>query len=159
MRASLDWVYRVSGAISVVLLILIGALTVAQVVSRMLGSNVPSADDFATFCMGGSLFFGLASTHRAGGHARALAVRDMLPQSARRWLELGCLAVMTALLAWLAWYTLDLIITSYGLNERTLGLIPIPIWIPMLSMLIGILVMAVSGIDDLVVALKNRKLD
>ncbi|MCL4182400.1 MAG: TRAP transporter small permease subunit [Burkholderiaceae bacterium] len=159
MRASLDWVYRISGAVSVVLLILIGALTVAQIVSRLLGSNVPSADDFATFCMGGSLFFGLASTHRARGHARALAVRDMLPKPAQHWLELGCLMVMIALLAWLAWYTLDLVMTSYGMNERTLGLVPIPVWIPMSSMLIGILVMVVSGIDDLVVALRTGKPD
>ncbi len=151
MRRLLDWIYRVSGALSVVLLILIGLLTVAQMVGRLAGSNVPSADDFATFCMAGSLFLGLAYTFRRGGHVRVLTLHQRLPARIGRWMDAVCLAVAAVILAWLTWYTQDMIGTSYGMNEHTLGEIPVAKWIPMSSMLVGLTVMLVAVVDDLVV--------
>jgi TRAP-type C4-dicarboxylate transport system permease small subunit len=157
MRLTLDWLYRISGVIAVVLLILIGALTVAQMVARLFGSNVPSADDFATFSMAGSLFMGLAYTYRAGGHVRVLSLRRWLASPARRWLEVACLAAAAATIGWLMWYTLDMIGSSYQLNERSIGMIPVATWMPMTSMLAGLLVMLVAVLDDLVTVLKGGR--
>lgn len=157
MRKTLDWIYRVSGAAAVVLLILIGVLTVAQVAARLAGTIVPSADDFATFSMAGSIFLGLAYTYRMGGHVRVRVVQQWLPPVARRWIEAGCLATATAMLGWLMWYTQDMLRTSHALNEHTLGLIPLPTWMPMSFMLAGLFVLFLAVADDLVTVLANRK--
>ena len=54
----LDAVYAASGAAAVGFLILIAVLTIAQMLGRLIGKPVPSADDFAGFCMAGAVFLG-----------------------------------------------------------------------------------------------------
>ncbi len=157
MRKTLDWIYRISGVTAVAFLILVGLLTVAQVAARLAGSIVPSADDFATFCMAGSIFLGLAYTYRVGGHVRVRAVQQRISPSLRRWVEAACLGTVAAMLGWLMWYSQDMIRTSMGMNEHTLGLIPVPMWIPMTFMLVGFLVLFVAVVDDLVAVLLNGK--
>lgn len=155
MRSILDSIYKVSGAAAVVSLIAIGVLTLAQVLARTAGTIVPSADDFATFAMAGSIFLGLAHTYRAGGHVRVLTLQRRIPKTARRWVEAVCLGSALAVLAYLLWFTVDMIATSKQLNEHTLGLLTVPTWIPMLSMLIGVAVLLVAVADDFVVVLRN----
>ena len=157
MRRTLDWIYRISGPVAVAFLISIAVLTVAQVAARLAGTIVPSADDFATFAMAGSIFLGLAHTYRVGGHVRVLTVQRRVPVRLRRWMEAGCLGITAASLAYLLWYTVDMIMSSSQLNERTLGLVPVPTWIPMTFMLVGFLVLFLAVADDLVAVLLNRK--
>jgi TRAP-type C4-dicarboxylate transport system permease small subunit len=157
MRRALDTIYWLSGVLAVLLLIAIGVLTVAQVTARMAGTIVPSADDFATFAMAGAIFLGLTHTYRVGGHVRVRALQLRIGAGARRWMEAGCLAVAAGLVGFLAWYTLDMILTSYRFNEYSLGLIPIPKWIPMTSMLAGFGVLLLALLDDLTVVLSGRR--
>lgn len=157
MRTTLDWIYRISGPAAVLMLVSIAALTLAQVAARLMGTIVPSADDFATFAMAASIFLGLTYTYRAGGHVRVRALLQAVPAKARRWMEAGCLGVAAALVGYLLWYTVDMIVVTYQLNEHTLGLLPIPKWIPMSSMLVGVLVLFVALVDDLLAVLRNGK--
>ena len=156
MRKKVDWIYRISGWLAVLLLIAIGVLTVAQVAARLAGTIVPSADDFATFAMAASIFLGLAYTYRLGGHVRVRLVQQRVSAPARRWIEAGCLATAAAMIAYLLWFTLDMILTTYQMNEYTLGLVPIRKWIPMSFMLMGFLVLLVAAADDLVAVLLQR---
>ena len=155
MRRTLDSIYRLSGAVAVILLGSIAVLTLAQVIARLAGTMVPSADDFATFAMAGCIFVGLAHTYRAGGHVRVLTLQQRIPSSVRRWVELACLGSALAVLSYLLWFTVDMIVTSKQLNEYTLGLVTIPIWIPMISMLLGVAVLLLAMADDFVVVLQN----
>jgi TRAP-type C4-dicarboxylate transport system permease small subunit len=157
MRCALDWIYRASGSVAVLLLISIGALTLAQVVARLAGTIVPSADDFATFAMACAIFLGLAYTYRVGGHVRVRLLQQRLPAKVRRWTEAGCLGGAVMLLSFLLWYTVDMILTSYQLNEHTLGLVPLPKWIPMMFMPAGLLVLLLAMADDLAAVLRNGK--
>ena len=47
MRRILEHVYRLSGAAGALCFVLMGGLVVAQIVSRLLGVYIPSADDIA----------------------------------------------------------------------------------------------------------------
>ena len=157
MRKVLDWIYRISGHLAVLTLISICVLTVAQVVARIAGTIVPSADDFATFAMAGSIFLGLAHTYRIGGHVRVLTLQQRVSPAVRRWMEVGCLSAAAAMIAYLLWYTADMIASTYRMNEHTLGLIPVPTWIPMMFMLVGMFVLFLAVADDLIVVLRNGK--
>ena len=150
MRRVLDLVYSASGALAVSFLVMIALLTVAQVVARLLGTLIPSADDFAGFCMAGAVFLGLAYTLRAGVHVRVLTVLAHVPKGMRRALELGCAGLAALIVGAMAYYTVDMIGTSRSLNEYTIGLIPVPKWIPMLLMLAGLVVLLIALVDAFV---------
>ena len=79
MRHSLDWLYRASGIAAGFFLVMIAVLVTAQIVGRLLGIQVPAADDFARLAMAASAFLGLAFTQRTGGHIRVTLVIDQLP--------------------------------------------------------------------------------
>lgn len=157
MRIWLTRLYACARVPAILLLIAIGGLTIAQMVARLFGSNVPSADDFATYCMAGSLFFGLAYTYRAGGHVRVLTLRQALPPRGRNMLEIACLVGAAATLVWILWFTQDMIRSAYAINERSIGMIPVSTWIPMTSMFIGMLVFLVAILDDLAVVLRGGR--
>jgi TRAP-type C4-dicarboxylate transport system permease small subunit len=150
MRRLLDGLYRATGVLAVTCLVLIGALTISQIVARVIGTIVPSADDFAGFAMAGAVLLGLTYTLQSGGHVRMLVLFDRLRPAARRYAEAGCAGVGTAIAGALIWFTVDMIRTTHKLGEHTLGLVPIPKWIPMLLMLFGLLVLAIALVDDLV---------
>ncbi|MFM9885319.1 MAG: TRAP transporter small permease [Burkholderiales bacterium] len=156
MRKALDGLYRASGALAVICLVLIAILTLAQIVARLVGTIVPSADDFAGFAMAGAVLLGLTYTLQSGGHVRMLVLLDRLRPAMRRNAEAGCAGIGAAIVGALIWYTVDMIHTTHRLGEHTLGLVPIPKWIPMLLMLFGLVVLAIALVDDLVRVLSGQ---
>ena len=150
MRRVLDAIYRGSGVLAVTFLALIALLTLAQIVARLAGTIVPSADDFAGFAMAGAVFLGLAHTLRAGAHVRMLVIMNRLGPRARRGAEALCAGFAAALIGYLLFYTVDMIVVTHRLNEHTIGLVPIPKWIPMLLMFAGLLVLFIALLDEFV---------
>ena len=157
MRKALDGLYAASGALAVMFLVLIAVLTLAQVFGRVFGIVVPSADDFAGFCMAGSVFLGLTYTLRSGGHIRVRTLLTHLGVTPRRGLEIFSAAASVALIGALVWYTVDMILVTRRLGEFTLGLVPVPKWIPMNLMLVGLTIFLIALADDLVRILRGRK--
>lgn len=153
IRKSLDTLYTGSGVLSVMFLMLIALMTLAQVAARPFGLVVPSANDFAGFCMAGSVFLGLTYTLRIGGHIRVRTLISWAGPRSRRGLELLCAASAACLIGYLVWYTGDMIITSHRMGEYTIGLVPVPKWIPMLLMFVGLLVFLIALLDDFVLLL------
>ena len=156
-RAALDALYAASGAAAVLFLILIAALTLAQIASRLMGTSVPSADDFAGFCMAGCVFLGMTYTLRSGGHIRVLTLLTRLAPGPRRVLEIVCAATSVAIVGTLTWYAADMLLVTRSAGEYTLGQVPVPKWIPMLFMLIGLGVFLISLVDELVRLLFGEK--
>ena len=156
MRRTLDAIYAGSGALAVAFLVMIALLTLAQVCARAMGTLVPSADDFAGFCMAGAVFLGLAYTLRAGIHIRVLSVLAHVPPGLRRALELACSGLAVVTVGDLVYYTFDMILTSHQLNEYTIGLVPVPKWIPMLLMLTGLAVLLIALVDSFVQLVRGK---
>ena len=156
MRRALDAIYTGAGALAVGFLVLIAGLTLAQVVARLFGSLIPSAEDFAGFAMAGAVFLGFAYTLRAGGHIRVLSVLTRVPKGLRRVFELLCAGGAAVVVAYLVYYTVDMILASRQLNEYTIGLIPVPKWIPMLLMLAGLSVLLLALVDSFVQLVRRK---
>lgn len=157
MRRALDLLYTASGVLAVTFLILIAVLTLSQVVGRLLGTVVPSADDFAGFCMAGSVFLGMTYTLRSGGHVRVRTLLTHLGVRPKRGLELLCAVASVLIVGALLWYAVDMALVTRRLGEFTLGLVPVPKWIPMLLMVFGLAIFLIALIDDLVQLLLGRK--
>lgn len=155
MRRALDSLYRFSGLLSAFFLLMIAVLVTAQIVGRMFDVLVPSADDFARLSMAASSFLGLAWALRRGAHIRVVLLLERMAPPRRRVMELLCLGIGTALSAYFAGYAIDMVIDGIRFPEYTIGLIPIPKWIPQIAMALGATILTVAFLDDLVVVLRG----
>lgn len=156
MRRALDFLYAASGALAVFFLVVMTALVVAQIAARLIGQQVPSADDFARMAMAASAFLGLAFALRTGAHIRVTLLLDRVPPRAKRVLDVLCLAVAAGISAWFAWSTGDTMIDSWRFNEMTIGQVPIPKWIPLAGMTLGLALVAVAFLEDLIDEIAGR---
>lgn len=150
MRKLLDWLYTGSGVLAGVFLILIAALSLAQICGRLFGFDAYSFDDFAGFCMAASSFLGLAHTYRRNEHIRVAILIDRLSGGRRRALEMLCLAASTFLTAYFAWYAADMVLFSYQNNDVSQGLVAVPLWLPQSGMALGLAIMTIALLEDLV---------
>ncbi len=156
LRAFLDRLYAVSGVLATICLGLIGALVLAQIIGRQLGVIVPSADDFAGYAMAASAFLGLAYAFRRGAHIRVTLLLGRYPPGWRRVMELALLVIATATSAYLAWHLTMLTWESFVFDDRAMGIVPTPLWIPQSVMALGAMVMVVACVDELAAALRGR---
>ena len=156
MRRALDFLYAASAVLAAFFMVLMTALVVAQILARLVGQQVPSADDFARLSMAASAFLGLAFALRSGAHIRVTLVLERVPPGVRRGLDILCLAVATGVSAWFAWSTGDTTIDSWRFEEMTIGQVPIPKWIPLGGMTLGIALVAIAFAEDLVDEIAGR---
>ena len=153
MRKSLDWLYTGSGVLAGVFLVLIAVLSLSQIGGRTFGFAAYSFDDFAGFCMAASSFLGLAHTYRRNEQIRVALVIDRFSGGTRRVLEAVCLTASTFLIGFFAAYAIDMVWTSYEINDVSQGLVPVPLWLPQGGMALGLIIMTVALFDDLVAVL------
>ena len=155
MRKALDWLYTGSGILAGVFLVLIAALSLAQICGRMLGLAAYSFDDFAGFCMAASSFLGLAHTYRRNEHIRVALLVERFSGGTRRTLETLCLTASTFLIGFFAWYATDMAWTSYAINDVSQGLVSVPLWLPQSGMALGLAIMSIALLDDLITVIAH----
>jgi TRAP-type C4-dicarboxylate transport system permease small subunit len=168
MRRALDAFYRLGGALSAINLTLIMVMIVVQVLSRVLdellawlgfsplGLNVPGLAELASFMLLGATFFGLAYTFWQGGHIRVTLLLQRLPQSAHRVMDILALLSAAAITAFAAWHSAWLTWDSYDFGDLSIGMVPVPLWIPQAAMVMGLLWLLVALLDALVSLLSGR---
>ena len=150
MRTFLDWLYRATGVLAGVFLVLIAALVLAQIVGRLFGVLVPGADVFAVYALIATSFLALAHTLRTGGHIRvALLLRGLNPTH-RRYFEIWCLALGAFIACYFTWFGARMVWESVIWGERAIGLVAVPLWLPRTAIALGALVLAISFIDELI---------
>lgn len=155
MRGALSLVYKTSGLLAGFFLVAIAVLSMIQIVSRLAGIAAHSFDEFAGYCMAASSFLGLAYTFRANEHIRMTLVLHHTHGRVRRAMELAALVASACIVGFFAWWSGDMVKTSYALNDVSQGLVPVKLWIPQSGMALGLVVMLIAMLDDLVAALRG----
>jgi len=156
MRVLLDKLYLGSGLLAAFFLFMIGLLVIAQIFGRLFDFLIPSADDFARLCLAASSFLALAYTLRQGAHIRVSLLLERLPPAGARVLELLCLAFGTALMGYFSYYCFDMVRDGILYPDYTIGLIPIPKWIPQIGMTVGVVLLFIALLDDLICVLSGK---
>lgn len=123
------------------------------IVSRQLGFNVPGLDAYAGYCIAAALFLALPETFRRGEHIRVTLVLQALPEGPRKALEAGCLLAGVGLFIFMAWFSVDLVLTSRALHDVSPSADATPLWIPQLAMALGCIGQAVAMVEALVSSL------
>jgi TRAP-type C4-dicarboxylate transport system permease small subunit len=155
MRRLLDGLFRSLGVLAAVALVVIGVSVLTGVSGRLLGYHVQGAIFIATYSMGAMAFFALAHTLKSGGHIRVtLFLRGLSPR-VRRYFEIWCLGVGTAILGFFSYNTIALMMNSYEFGITSVGVLPIPIWIPQMSMAVGAVVATIAFLDEFLIVARG----
>jgi TRAP-type C4-dicarboxylate transport system permease small subunit len=156
LTRSLDAIYKATGALAGVFLVAICVIVMAQIVARQLGTIIPSADQFAGFCLAATSFLGLAYSFRSGSHIRVTLFVQALGTTGSRLMLIFALAVAAAISGLLTYYTISMVIQNATRGEVTSGLVPVPLWLPQMGMAVGITLFAIAIFEDLVNAISGR---
>lgn len=155
MRPVLELIYRGSGVLAGVFLVSIGVMSLIQILGRLLGLAAYSFDEFAGYCMAASSFLGLAWSLRSNEQIRMTIVLSMTKGGLRRALEILCLALATFMAGYFAWASVDMVLTSYKLDDVSQGLVAIKLWVPQSGMALGLAILTLAFADDLLVVLRG----
>lgn len=159
MRKALDGFYRLGGALSALHLTIIMVLIVAQVLGRVLdkllglasfdalGLNIPGLAEVASFLLLGATFFGLAYTFWQGGHIRVTLLLQSVPQSLHRIMDMLVTLVASAITGFAAWHSARLAYDSYDFGDLSIGMVPVPLWIPQAVMTLGLIWLLIALLD------------
>lgn len=152
----LDRLYAAGAALAAVFMVLIAALTLAQVAGRLFGVATVDAGEISGYAMAASIFLALAHTFRTGGHIRVNLLLTHVPARWRRALEYWCLGALAVVAALFSVYAVSLVVESRELGDVSTGMIPVPLWIPQISMAAGAILLEIAVLDEWVNVLRGN---
>jgi TRAP-type C4-dicarboxylate transport system permease small subunit len=156
MRVTLDRLYLFAGYAAGGFLVLIFLLMMGLSLGRQIGVNIPAGDDFASWCMAAMAFLGLAHTFRKGEMIRVGLLLERLT-GRKRWLaEIMALGITTVFVLYFAWYAVAMTWDSYRFNDMAQGVLAIPLWIPQLGYSGGLVILAISLVDEMIYVLRGN---
>ena len=121
MRAFLDSLYRLSGALAAVGMVATLVLVATGIVTRPLGIYLPGTDDYAGYAMAACGFFALAYTFKHGEHIRVSLVLERVGPRLRGEREWFPLPPSSAVAATLGIYEGRLMVQSHEFEEISQG--------------------------------------
>jgi TRAP-type C4-dicarboxylate transport system permease small subunit len=142
----LDRLYLWCGYLAAFFLVCIFLTTMLQVGSRLVGINIRGLTDYAGYFMAASAFLAFAHTFNHGAHIRIELFMSLMGRF-RVWAEWLSFLLSSAIAVWLCYYAWSMIYWSRALNDISQGMDATPIWIPQLSMAIGMSILAISVVD------------
>ena len=152
----LNKLYKLSGYIAAIFLILVAVFILIGISSRIFGFYIRGLAEYSGYCMAASSFFALAYTFVEGGHIRITLFLEKVSGLKKRIIETWCLGVASFFSAYLAFYFIKMLIISYKFQERSEGADEILIWIPQTSVAIGSMIFFISVLHQLVLIIQKN---
>lgn len=157
LRRTLDGLYLLAGYLAGLFLIAIFLMMMALSVGRQVGINVRSGDDIASWCMAAMAFLGLAHTFKSGEMIRVGLLTERLTGRTRWVTELFALSMAALFIGFFAWHAVDLVITSWRINDMSTGVLVVPLWIPQIGFATGLVILFIAIVDELVHVARGNK--
>ena len=151
---NLNKVYKFSGYIAAIFLILVAVFILIGISSRIFGFYIRGLAEYSGYCMASASFFALAYTFVEGGHISITLFLERLSGSKKRLIEIWCLS-LASFSGYLAFYFIKMLIISYKFQERSEGADEILIWIPQTSVAIGSTIFFISVFHQFILNIKK----
>jgi TRAP-type C4-dicarboxylate transport system permease small subunit len=158
MRSVLDPFYSALGVLAALFILATLVVEVVGIAGRELGFAMAGLDAYAGYCLAAGSFLAMPYALRRGDHIRVTLILMRLKQRPRYWMEVLCLVVAALLSAYFAWFAAKLVWGSYTYNDVSQNVDATPLWIPQLSMALGLFGLAVAFAEQLVLTLRTGKL-
>lgn len=146
----LQKLYHACGVGAAVSIFLMAVLVVAGIVLRIFHITIPGIIELSSFCLVSASFLALAHTFRHNVHIRISVLTQYLPPRPRRFFEMFALLVAGVTSIWLTFHAGSMAWEAFIFNDRSEGMLPIPLWIPQLLMTVGILMLGISVAEEFV---------
>ena len=152
-------IYRFSGYIAALFLILVATFILIGIASRVFGFYIRGLAEYSGYCMAASSFFALAYTFVEGGHIRITLFLEKISGVKKKLLEIWCLIIASFYSGYVAFYFIKMLKISYEFQERSEGADEILIWIPQTSVAIGSLIFFVCVFHQFILKIFNKSND
>ena len=156
LRAALDQLYVGAAVLGAACIALICALMIFQSLGRQFGFPTGAINDVVSWLCAAAAFLTMAHAFKHGDFVRVTLLLEKASPAMRRRLELGCLAIATVSIGYLAFWACRFTYQSWEIHEVAQGLWAVPIWIPQLSFAFGSLLFLVAVADELVLVLRGE---
>ena len=153
---NLNKLYKFSGYVAAIFLILVAVFILIGVSSRIFGFYIRGLAEYYGYCMASASFFALAYTFIEGGHIRITLFLEKLSGNKKRIVEIWCLSIASLFSGYLAFYFIKMLIISYKFQERSEGADEILIWIPQTSVAIGSTIFFISVFHQFILNMKKN---
>ena len=153
---NLNKLYKFSGYVAAIFLILVAVFILIGISSRIFGFYIRGLAEYSGYCMASASFFALAYTFIEGGHIRITLFLEKFTGNKKRIVEIWCLSIASLFSGYLAFYFIKMLIISYKFQERSEGADEILIWIPQTSVAIGSTIFFISVFHQFILNMKKN---
>ena len=157
MRRFLDRLYVACGAVGAAFIAFICVVMIAQSILREFGVRTGAANDVVAWSCAAASFFAMAHAFKHGDFVRVTLLLENVPERMRRQLEIASLLIAAVAMAYLAFWANKFTYDSWRFHEMAQGLLPIPIWIPQMSFVIGSAILVIAVLDECVCVFRGGK--
>ena len=152
-------IYKASGYIAAIFLILVAVFILIGISSRIFGFYIRGLSEYSGYSMAASSFFALAYTFFEKGHIRILLFLEKLKDAKKKVVEIWCLSVASFFSGFMAYYFIKMTIISIKFEERSEGADEILIWIPQTAVATGALIFFICVFHHLVFSILRKKIN
>jgi TRAP-type C4-dicarboxylate transport system permease small subunit len=156
MRRALDTLFLWAGYLAALFLVVVFALMMIMSLGRQFGLNIPAGDDFAAWCMAAMSFLGLAHTFKRGEMIRVGLLLEHVSARIKHGIEIFTHSVGFTFLAYFAFQAGSFTYDSWRFKDMAQGTVAMPLWIPQLGFVAGLLLLALAFLDELIRVLGGR---
>ena len=156
-RRLLDTLYDGAGYLAGGFVFAIFAVMVGASVMRELGLRTGGTDDLVAWFCAAAGFLAMAHTFRRGDFVRVELLIDRLGERRARQVEVLALLVGALFVAFLTWAAGLFVYESWDFGDMANGLVPIPLWIPQSSFVLGAVLLLAAIVEELIAVLHGRR--
>jgi TRAP-type C4-dicarboxylate transport system permease small subunit len=156
-RRLLDTVYDGAGYLAAGFVFAIFAIMVGASVMRELGLRTGGTDDLVAWFCAAAGFLAMAHTFRRGDFVRVELLIDRLGERRARQVEVLALLIGALFVAFLTWAAGLFVYESWDFGDIANGLVPIPLWIPQSSFVLGAVLLLAAIVEELIAVLHGRR--
>jgi TRAP-type C4-dicarboxylate transport system permease small subunit len=157
VRTWLDPLYKGLGDLGALFILATLAIEVVNIAGRLIGYSMAGVDAYAGYTLAAGSFLALAAALRHGDHIRVTLIIQRVTGRPRWWIEVFCLGLATFLSGYFAWFAGKLVWGSYVYHDVSQNVDATPLWIPQLSMAIGLAALFLAFLEQLIITLHTRR--
>jgi len=148
---------RLSSLLAGLILIGITGFTLWEIARRAIfGTSSNVLVEFVGYGLAAMTFLGASQPRRPGDLGRFNSPLHSTPPRLRRALDGFCLACGLAVVGFAGWFVLQDMHRSFARGYETDSVVPLPLWLPPLGLLIGMVVFSLDGSVLLLLVLAGR---
>jgi TRAP-type C4-dicarboxylate transport system permease small subunit len=156
MRRLLDGLYLAAGALAAICLFAVFCLMMVMALGREFSLNIPAGDDFASWLMAAMSFLGLAHTFKRGEMIRVGLLLERLSGRTKQVAELFAHGLAFVALSYFTLSVARFVHDSWKFKDMSTGTVSVPLWIPQLAVLAGLVILAIALLDEFIHILRGN---